>query len=78
MKCDNCGGEMVISDLYNRGRREIEVYTCFNCMTTSIKKGRKLRNNISKGTMSKGCSVPWGKGKRARLLKKRKGRRKNE
>ena len=63
---------MVITETYNRGRREMEVRTCFFCMISVIKKGRKLANNTGKGIISKGCTVKWGKDKTSKFDPKKK------
>lgn len=71
MQCE-CEKEMVVTEDYNRGRRQVEVYTCFDCTINLIKKGRKLGNNTGRGIKARGCSVPWGKEKHTRFPTKKK------
>lgn len=44
-----CEKVMILSDSYNRGRREHNVYICNTCAITEVVKGRKLRNRIGRG-----------------------------
>ena len=59
-------------DFYKRGRRFWGEYKCQKCQFTKLEKGNKIPNNPSRGVMSKGCSIPWGKDKRTKFNPKKK------
>jgi len=76
MKCDECKKDMECIEHYKRGRRYWNVFFCQSCNIKKIEKGGLVPYNRPTDALTKTCSVPWGKNKRSRSLRKSKKRKK--
>lgn len=72
MNCDKCGKDMELVEHYKRGRRYWNTFFCQSCNIKKIEKGGLVPYNKTKDDIKKGCSVPWGKNKTTRMLRKSK------
>ena len=75
MDCGKCEKDMELVEYYKRGRRYWSVFFCQPCNIKKIEKGGLVPYNRPKGTLSKTCSVPWGKSKKSRPLRRSKKKR---
>ena len=75
MDCDKCEKDMELVEYYKRGRRYWSVFFCQSCNIKKIEKGGLVPYNRPIGTLTKTCSVPWGKNKRSRHLHRSKKKR---
>ena len=74
MKC-KCGNEMILTETCKRGRWVRGYYHCEKCGENKSEKLRLIPYKRPKGTLAKGCSVPWGKSKHTRFNPRKKKRR---
>jgi len=78
LKCPFCHTEIPKenTEKYTHGRRVKIHFHCDKCGNSGNRKVSLIQySKTNKDNIAKGCKVPWGKSKKSRLLKKRKGRK---